>query len=314
MLIDENGKNWVLRSHFGLSQKEAQETSAAFNESIVGATAKRRYPLYIPNLRDSSARHKRYHGALCKTGAFLLLPLIAAGGRSVGAMSLLRRKPNSFTVNEINLLRKIAGQISKAIDTIAVYRHTRELSITDELTGVFNRRYFNQRYEREVQRAQRYGRALSLIMLDIDHFKIFNDTHGHLSGDAILKQVAQILEHSIRKADILARYGGEEFVVVLPEINKEQGRKVAEKLRSAIERNDFTGGETQPLGRITISLGLAAFPEDADDVKELVDRADQGLYRAKESGRNQVGVYQEAAPIVTRNERLKTIAYTKAPI
>jgi diguanylate cyclase (GGDEF)-like protein len=221
---------------------------------------------------------------------FLALPLIAENGRAVGMLTLFRRRLGSFAAKEIELLRKIAGQIGQVIDTILAYQHTRELSYTDELTRVFNRRYFNQRFEREMQRAQRYGRALSLIMVDIDHFKTFNDTHGHLWGDKILKQVAQILEKSLRKADILARFGGEEFVVLLPEIDKEHGRKVAEKLRRAIERTDFPKAATQPLGRLTISLGFAAFPEDAQKAEALIDHADQGLYLAKSRGRNQIGV------------------------
>ncbi|MDZ7344194.1 MAG: sensor domain-containing diguanylate cyclase [candidate division KSB1 bacterium] len=302
MLIAEKGETWVLRSHFGLSRTKRQHSGTTSDERPFGAMLKRRHPVYIPNLKACSVRPKGYNAIFGKAGAFVSLPLIATDGRALGVMSLLRRQPDSFTANEIDLLRKMADQIGKAIDTIALYQHTRELSITDELTGVFNRRYFNQRYEREIQRAQRYGRALSLIMLDIDHFKIFNDTHGHLAGDAVLKQVAKILEQSIRRADILARYGGEEFVVVLPEINKEQGRKVAEKLRRAIERNDFPNAGTQPLGRITISLGVASFPEDARDAEELVDRADQGLYLAKARGRNQVGVYQSVTPTMPCNE------------
>jgi diguanylate cyclase (GGDEF)-like protein len=226
-------------------------------------------------------------------GAFLALPLIPDNGQAIGLMNLLRQKPNSFSVKEIELLRKIASQTAQVIEAITAFQHNRELSITDELTGIYNRRYFNQRFEREIQRAQRYHRALSLIMLDIDRFKIFNDTHGHLIGDMLLKRVAQILDENLRKADILARFGGEEFVIVLPEIDKEHGRMVAEKLRLAIERSEFEKAETQPLGRLTISLGLASFPEDAQDAGELLYYADQGLYLAKSRGRNQVGVYSK---------------------
>jgi diguanylate cyclase (GGDEF)-like protein len=131
-------------------------------------------------------------------------------------------------------------------------------------------------------------------MIDIDHFKTFNDNHGHLMGDRVLQSVADLLERSIRKADILARFGGEEFVILLPEIDKERGRKVAEKLRRVVERADFPKGETQPLGRITISLGLASFPEDSGHAPELLERADRALYIAKTLGRNQVAVAQPA--------------------
>jgi diguanylate cyclase (GGDEF)-like protein len=293
MLIDESGSELLLRSHFGLSRRSANQTRYPLNGNIFGEALKRRRHIYLPRVQDAAARQQLPAVISPNGGAFLALPLIAENGRAVGILSLLRRRSGSFAAKEIELLRKIAGQIGQVIDTIFAYQHTRELSYTDELTRVFNRRYFNQRFEREMQRAQRYGRALSLIMLDIDHFKAFNDAHGHLWGDTILKQVAQILEKSLRKADILARFGGEEFVVLLPEIDKEQGRKVAEKLRRAIERTDFPKAAAQPLGRLTISLGLAAFPEDAEETEALLDHADQGLYLAKSRGRNQTGVHEK---------------------
>jgi diguanylate cyclase (GGDEF)-like protein len=295
MLIDESGSELLLRSHFGLSRRNANQTRYPLNGNIFGETLKRRRHLYLPQVEDAAARRQLPASIPPVGGAFLALPLIAENGRVVGILCLLRTRPDSFAAKEIELLRKIAGQVGQVIDTILAYQHTRELSYTDELTRVFNRRYFNQRFEREMQRAQRYGRALSLIMLDIDHFKVFNDTHGHLWGDTVLKQVAQILEKSLRKADILARFGGEEFVVLLPEIDKEHGRKVAEKLRRAIERTDFPKAATQPLGRLTISLGLAAFPEDAKEAEVLLDHADQGLYLAKLRGRNQTGVHEKKA-------------------
>ena len=142
-------------------------------------------------------------------------------------------------------------------------------------------------------RAARYQRPLSVIMLDLDHFKKFNDTHGHLLGDRVLRMAAQVLDENIRKADILARYGGEEFVIILPEIDKAHGRQVAEKLRRAIESATFPKAENQPFGCLTASVGLASFPEDALDGSALLALADQALYEAKARGRNQVVVAYE---------------------
>jgi diguanylate cyclase (GGDEF)-like protein len=310
LLLDDGGGELVLRSHFGLSRQSARQTRYALNGTIFSEAFKRRRHIYLPDLRNAAALHGLPPGTSQPRGAWLSLPLIAESGRIVGVANLLRRRAGGFAAKEIELLRKIAGQIGQVIDTITVYQHTRDLSFTDELTKVFNRRYFNQRFEREMQRAQRYGRALSLIMLDIDHFKTFNDSHGHLWGDAVLKQVAQILDESLRKADILARFGGEEFVILLPEINKEHGRQVAEKLRRAIERTDFPKAATQPLGRLTVSLGLAAFPEDAQEAEALLDHADQALYLAKSRGRNQTGVYEEKTKDkIPRRERSKTAPY-----
>jgi diguanylate cyclase (GGDEF)-like protein len=293
LLIGESGDALVLRSHFGLARRAAENGRYALDENIFGEALKRGQHIYVPNVQSAPVRYDYHSGNQAPKGAFLSLPLIAKNGRAAGVINLFRRRPNSFSAKELDLLRKIADQLGQVLDTITVYHHTRELSITDELTKVFNRRYFNQRFEREMQRAQRYQRPLSLIMLDIDHFKVFNDTHGHLWGDAILKQVAQTLEDNLRKADILARFGGEEFVVLLPEIDQIHASQVAEKLRRAIERVIFPKAETQPLGRITVSLGLASFPENAVGAGDLIHFADQGLYLAKSRGRNQVGIHEE---------------------
>lgn len=131
-------------------------------------------------------------------------------------------------------------------------------------------------------------------MIDVDHFKHFNDTHGHLMGNEVLVRVASILTETVRDTDIVARYGGEEFAVILPKTPKEMAKNFAERLRHAVETYDFPGGEKQPNGRLTISVGLASYPEDgspANDVVALIEFADQALYKAKLEGRNRVCVY-----------------------
>ncbi len=289
-LLDPKQQELHIQSHFGFTREQAEAARFPLHRNnIFGLVMQRRRLVHLPNLNAAAAIN--FHpGHRHRKGAFLAPPLLATAHRALGVLSLYRSTPESFTTREIELLQKIATQTGQVIEKIHVYHETRELSITDELTGAFNRRYFNQRYETEFMRATRYNRPLSVIMLDIDHFKKFNDTHGHLLGDKVLKMVAHVLEESLRKADILARYGGEEFVIVLPEINKERGRKVAEKLRRAIERTLFPKAETQPLGQITISLGLASFPEDTEQGNVLLALADEALYQAKFLGRNQVSV------------------------
>lgn len=163
-----------------------------------------------------------------------------------------------------------------------------ELSITDGLTGVYNHRHFYIRLEEEIKRAERYGHPLALIIADIDHFKHYNDAHGHPAGDSILKGVASCIRSHARGQDIVARYGGEEFAIILPETGKEAALTVAERIRECISDQPFPNKDTQPGGNLTISLGVATFPLDANDVKGLVDMADSALYRAKEGGRNRV--------------------------
>lgn len=162
------------------------------------------------------------------------------------------------------------------------------LSVTDYLTGIYNRRYLFDKLAEELNRSSRYQRKLSLLMLDIDHFKNYNDNHGHQQGDYLLKELSQLLTRSIRQTDFVARYGGEEFVVVAPETGREQAVKLAEKIKNAIEEYPFKLRESQPSGRITVSIGVVEFPEGGSNADELVGKADVALYLAKDMGRNKV--------------------------
>jgi len=163
----------------------------------------------------------------------------------------------------------------------------RQASYTDDLTGLYNRRFLQQRLEEELHRASRYSLRLSCIMLDIDHFKAINDTHGHVAGDLIIKDVATILKNHVRKSDLAVRYGGEEFLLILFENDKNGALRVAERVRADVESHVFTWKE-QPL-RVTISSGVAVFPDDGVTMPdELIARADSALYSAKTSGRNMV--------------------------
>ncbi len=163
-----------------------------------------------------------------------------------------------------------------------------ELSIRDYLTEVFNCRYFYERLEEEIRRAVRYKTSVSLIMLDIDHFKQYNDIHGHQAGDRVLRDIALFLQQNVREHDVIARYGGEEFSLILPGTGKQVAADLAERLRVAVSIQPFPFVETQPDGKLTVSLGIAAFPDDASSVNELVKVADCALYRAKENGRDNV--------------------------
>lgn len=165
-------------------------------------------------------------------------------------------------------------------------------SVTDPLTGLRNRRYLDRFLETEVARANRYDAVFSVAMVDLDHFKIYNDTHGHPAGDRILQAVAETLTAEVRDADVVVRYGGEEFTVVMPDSANEQARDVCERIRQRIEEQSFAGEEVVP-GGLTVSLGLASFPEHAKSADELIQAADRALYEAKEAGRNRVVAFGE---------------------
>jgi diguanylate cyclase (GGDEF)-like protein len=169
-----------------------------------------------------------------------------------------------------------------------VNKELTEMAHKDGLTGVFNRHSLKSALKEELERSRRDGTSLSLIFMDLDHFKNYNDTQGHLAGDELLKTVASLVSAGCPPPNLVCRYGGEEFVVLAPGIAKPEALELAEAIRSRVEACPVPGRESQPGGRVTLSLGVSSFPEDGDDGAVLLKRADVALYRAKDAGRNQV--------------------------
>jgi diguanylate cyclase (GGDEF)-like protein len=170
----------------------------------------------------------------------------------------------------------------------ALRRALAELALTDPLTSLPNRREFEKTLRSELARIRRHGGKCCVAMIDVDHFKGYNDALGHLCGDEALREIAGIIRQDLREGDVGARYGGEEFALVMPNTDKEDGRRVLERLRGMIEAHAFQDVRTQPGGRLTVSAGVAACPDDASDYDELVRKADRALYVAKSQGRNRV--------------------------
>jgi len=168
-------------------------------------------------------------------------------------------------------------------------------SITDALTGIYNRRYLDELLLQEIARSERYGASFALLMIDIDEFKAYNDAHGHLEGDRALQQMASLLKGNARRTDSLARWGGEEFALIMVEAEKEEAFLLAERLRGAFEKAHLEGEKPILLSKLTISIGIAAYPTDATSAKELVMRADEALYAAKARGKNRTCVYNAGA-------------------
>jgi two-component system cell cycle response regulator len=198
-----------------------------------------------------------------------------------------------FKLDELRII------VRRAVEKQALRREKeifKELSITDGLTRLYNRRYLDEVLPREISRASRYTHRLSIMMIDIDDFKIYNDTHGHLAGDELLRQLAQLLVGSIREIDFAFRYGGEEFAVILLETGKEEATCVARRIRSLVEQTKFKGADVFTGGALTVSIGLAIYPEDAESKDELVSKADQALYQAKRLGKNRVCFFEIRDP------------------
>lgn len=189
------------------------------------------------------------------------------------------------------MLAAVANDLTVAVENSELYKLTKKLSITDELTGLFNYRYLLQRMDEEIERARRFARPLSLLMIDADNFKLYNDTHGHIAGDGALADLATVLRGAVRDIDVVCRYGGEEFAVLLPETGSEGAFVTAEKLREAVAAHRFPDGEGGASQRITISVGLTSYPGSAGDREGLLRQADHALYTAKRTGRNRVSAW-----------------------
>ena len=176
------------------------------------------------------------------------------------------------------------------LQTAAVRLSRAEIdAITDALTGLYNHRYLHERLSEELHRARELQRPLSVLFCDLDHFKGYNDTNGHSAGDAVLQEVAHVIEQSVRNIDVAARYGGEEFVVILVETDREEALAVAERIRKRLRDAGFTANGVP----LTVSIGIAGYPDDADRREDLLNKADWAMYLAKRRGRDQVATFGE---------------------
>jgi diguanylate cyclase (GGDEF)-like protein len=184
----------------------------------------------------------------------------------------------ALLLQQVRIVRSLTSQVTK----------THRRAITDALTRLYNMGFFLERLGMELVRAHETNDPLSVVMFDVDHFKHYNDTNGHQDGNVVLEQLADILRAAGRRGEVIARYGGEEFVALLYGAGRDEARKFAETVRTAVEAATFPGGQKQPMGRVTISGGVASFPDDAHGQDELIEAADQCLYRAKQAGRNRI--------------------------
>jgi diguanylate cyclase (GGDEF)-like protein len=219
----------------------------------------------------------------------LVVPILRSG-QLMGAMELYLTAWRELNEDQADLLNGVASQAAIAIRHAQLFEAQEENALTDELTRLPNRRAFAQHFFQEMQRARRQHHSIAFLMIDLDHFKQVNDTYGHLNGDAVLAELAQILDTGARESDVCARYGGEEFALVLPETAEQGARILAERIRAKVAAATFPGGL-----KLTISIGVAA-TDEAALFTQLIDRADQALYAAKQGGRNQVRVADMTGP------------------
>jgi diguanylate cyclase (GGDEF)-like protein len=222
----------------------------------------------------------------CEVHSQAAVPL-RTGENVIGVIVMASEGHRELTPTELERLTVLGNQSSLSLQNALLHAELERLSVTDRLTDLYNHGYFQQRLEEEFRRSSRFGHTMSLIMLDIDDFKTFNDTFGHVSGDGLLRAVSSVIKANLRTMDVAARYGGEEFVVVLPETDTAGALAVAERIRAGVEQLSTEVPQTVPVVK-TISVGVSTFPDHAESALRLLESADAAMYRAKRAGKNRV--------------------------
>lgn len=254
-------------------------------EGIVGYVAQNRVGVRIPGDPPQPKTHPNEPPFRTCVAA----PLFSQN-KVIGTLALYDKEGNRalFTKGDLDALLSRANQASVAIENVLLHQEAQRMAITDGLTAIWNYRYFQLQLEQELERASRFGRPFSLIIFDIDDFKRFNDTFGHRVGDFVLVELAGRISSIIRDADFFARYGGEEFALILPETDLAGGRATAEKIRKEVAEAPFVGEMAPEPLHVTISLGVACYPESGKDKEALFEAADRALLKAKAEGKNRV--------------------------
>ena len=258
-------------------------------EGIAGWVAQTGEPTIVNDTSKDPRFARRFDASTqFQTKSVLCAPLISRG-RTIGVVQVINKQGGKFTQGDLELLLTLVEPCAIAIENAILFQRTEQLTITDDLTRLFNSRYLNLYIGREIKRCKRHGIPLSVIFLDLDGFKSVNDAHGHLAGSRTLTEVGVILVEAVRESDILARYGGDEFVVVLPETPPSGALVIAERIRRAIESHVFLR-DAGLEARISASFGIASYPDHALTPEGLIQKADQAMYRVKERDKNGIEV------------------------
>ncbi len=295
MLMDGNDSSCLtIKAAKGINRRLLGEIKINSGEGIAGRVFKDGVPVLVKDIEHNEwgngERNPKY-----RTGSFISIPL-KIGEKTIGVLNITDKITGEiFSEDDMHLLRSFASYASIALERSNYYSlagHLRELSITDSLTGLFNRRYFEERFYEELHRSERHNLTFSLAMLDIDDFKLFNDTEGHLAGDEILKSISGIAKDNLRIIDVIARFGGEEFAIIMPQTEKPEALQVAERIRNSIKERIPKMWNEFPRDAITVSIGIATYPADGKDRKDIIRSADKALYRAKMEGKDRTVLWQ----------------------
>ena len=289
LLTAEGDGTLILRSHSGSLKPPIETSQAVLPPGNPAQEALEKRTTKVLRATTSGEPLILFHTA----GSVLLLPLVSAA-RPLGVLVVGAEAVTGFSEDDIATLESVADICATAIQNAYYFQQVEQLAYVDGLTGTFNRRLFERRIREEIDRATRYQTTLSMIMIDIDHFKRVNDEFGHLLGDEVLRTFSQLFHSALRKPDVCCRFGGEEFAIILPETSGPNALLVAEKLRRLVASHEFAG-IPHP---ITISSGVADFPRCGNTRDDIVRAADASLYFAKQAGRNCVR-FPESSPAPT---------------
>ena len=287
-LLQENEKLKYENSLLGLKADEtialydmAKELYRWLDENTIFASFKEHINRYIKIL-DCALLKPR--ADLRDYSEYLILPL-KVNNSSLGYLVV-----KGLSESDKDKFHILTQQFSLGLKRVMLYKKVQDLAITDSLTQVFTRRYCLELLDEEIKRSAKFKHDFTMAMLDIDHFKRYNDHYGHLVGDVILREVSRVTKENIRQIDFIGRYGGEEFAIIFTETDKEQAKFAAERIRRAVADKKIRAYDEEI--RLSVSIGIATYPLDAKDAQELIEKADTALYQAKQTGRNKVCIYQ----------------------
>jgi diguanylate cyclase (GGDEF)-like protein len=299
LLFDERAGELSVKAAVGPRAEVTRETRTRLGEGVSGTVLREGRPAVVRDVSKVSGWRPAGAERSYKTKSFISYPIVI-GGRKVGVLNMTDKAGGGvYDEFDLGLLDMIAPQMALALDRVEWHSKATQfqlLSITDPLTNLVNRRYLEERLQEELERSKRHRFSMGFLMVDIDDFKAYNDAHGHQAGDLALEMTAQCLKTALRSADVAARYGGEEFSILLPQTGLSEAGVIAERIRRRIERTQFPHGKSQPLGAVTVSIGVSAFGAELDTPAEIIYAADQALYAAKARGKNRVEAYESKKP------------------
>lgn len=299
LLLDETTNQLYFEIAVGEGAERLFDIRLSLGEGIAGWVAQHGEPLLIsdaysdPRFNPSADEKTRF-----KTQSIICVPL-KSKGKVLGVIELINQlEGRSFRIEDLTLLKTLADYAAIAIENARFFKRVQELTITDDMTNLFNSRHLQQQLDVELQRSRRYHLKFTLVFLDLDHFKLVNDTYGHLVGSRVLRETADIIRACLRDVDVATRYGGDEFVILLPETDTDQALTVVNRLRDALNQHVFVESEGHHI-KLTASFGLATYPDDADSKVEIIRLADNAMYHVKETTRNGICTARDIAKRLT---------------